>query len=297
MKLIEFTKYRKVFYGISLLFVVVSLLAIFSWGLNPGIEFSGGSILEAEYENERPPIAEIKSELDNAGIGETHVQPIGERGVLVRTTSSDEETYRSIISVLGEVEEKYFESIGPTVGGELRNKSILAIIFASLLVISYVAISFKGVEGPISSVKYGVVAVSIAIFHDVLIIVGVFSILGYLYGVQMTVPVAVALLTTLGYSINDTVVIFDRVRENLSKGKVKDFRELIDRSLNETMGRSLATSATTLFVLFTVLFFGGSTLFYFILALIMGIILGTYSSVFLAGSILFSWCNLTKKKE
>ncbi len=296
MKIIEFTKHRKVYYITSLVLILLSVGAVLIWGVNPGIEFSGGSILETEYEEERPLITEIRGAIEQEGVGEVYVQPVGEKGIIVRTSSSDEDTYRKISNVLEGTTAHYFESIGPTVGSELKNKSIIAIIIASLLVIFYVAISFNGVEGPIRPLKYGVIAVGVAILHDVLIIVGIFSALGYFFGVQMTIPIAVALLTTLGYSINDTVVIFDRVRENLIRGVERDFRKLVDRSLTETLGRSLMTSITTLLVLFSILIFGGSTLFYFILALILGIILGTYSSIFLAGSFLYSWCHLTKKK-
>ncbi len=296
MKIIEFTKHRKVYYITSLVLILLSVGAVLIWGVNPGIEFSGGSILETEYEEERPLVTEIRGAIEQEGVGEVYVQPVGEKGIIVRTSSSDEDTYRKISNVLEGTTAHYFESIGPTVGSELKNKSIIAIIIASLLVIFYVAISFNGVEGPIRPLKYGVIAVGVAILHDVLIIVGIFSALGYFFGVQMTIPIAVALLTTLGYSINDTVVIFDRVRENLIRGVERDFRKLVDRSLTETLGRSLMTSITTLLVLFSILIFGGSTLFYFILALILGIILGTYSSIFLAGSFLYSWCHLTKKK-
>ena len=288
INIIDFIKHRKVYYSFSLFFMVVSIFALSFWGLNLGIEFSGGSILEAEYREERPPISEIKEKLGS----DVYVRSIGEKGVLIRTSSSDDESYANIIAAIEGADEKYFESIGPAVGRELTNRSLLAIFVASILVIIYVALSFRG-EELINPGRYGLVAVSIAILHDVLIVLGIFSILGYLYEVQMTIPIAVAMLTTLGYSINDTVVVFDRVRENLEKGTEKGFYKIVNRSLTQTLGRSLATSFTTIIVLLAVLFFGGATLFYFALALIMGIVLGTYSSIFLAGPLLFT---LTKDK-
>ncbi len=288
IKIIDFIKNRKAYYSFSVALIVVSVFALSFWGLNLGIEFSGGSVLEAEYSDERPPISEIEERLGD----DAYVRAIGEKGVLVRTTSSDEESYNRIISALQGAEEKYFESIGPSVGKELTNRSLLAILIASLLVIIYVALSFRG-EELIKPGKYGVIAVSVAILHDMLIVLGIFSVLGYLYEVQMTIPIAVALLTTLGYSINDTVVVFDRVRENLEKGTEKKFYNIVNRSLTQTLGRSLATSFTTIIVLTSILFFGGTTLFYFALALIIGIALGTYSSIFLAGPLLFT---LTKDK-
>ncbi len=295
----EFTKYRKFFYGVSLFFACVSLLAIFFLGLVPGIEFVGGSVLEVEYEKERPSLAEINKSLSDLNLGEFSVQPLGVNGYLVRTSSSDEEMHRNIMSALVGAKEKQFESIGPAVGEELKNMSFFAILIASLLVIIYIAISFKEEDGSVSSTKYGVIATGIAFLHDVLIVLGIFAVLGHFYGVQVTIPIAVALLTTLGYSINDTVVIFDRIRENLRKNRSgrDSLEKIVNNSLNETIGRSLGTSITTLFVLFALLFLTGATLYYFVLALILGIIIGTYSSIFLAGSLVLDWNSLTKRKK
>lgn len=293
----EFTKYRKFYYSISLLFVIVSLFSIVFLGVVPGIEFAGGSVLEVEYDGERPTLEEMNNSL--FGLGDFNVQPLGTNGYLIRTSSSDEEMHRSIMSVLTGAEEKQFESIGPVVGEELKNMSFFAILIASLLVIIYIAVSFKENDGSVSSAKYGLIATGLAFLHDLLIILGIFSILGYLYGVQVTIPIAVALLTTLGYSINDTVVIFDRIRENLRKNRSgrDSLEKIVNDSLNETIGRSLGTSLTTFFVLFALLILTGSTLYYFVLALILGIIIGTYSSIFLAGPLVLDWNSLTRRKK
>ncbi len=293
----EFTKYRKFYYGISLFFVVVSLFSILFLGISSGIEFAGGSVLEVEYEGERPTLEEMNNTLRD--LGDFNVQPLGVNGYLIRTSVSDEEMHRNIMSALTGAKEKQFESIGPVVGEELKNMSFFAILIASLLVIIYIAVSFKEDDGSVSSIKYGVIAAGIAFLHDVLIIIGIFSILGYFYGVHVTIPIAVALLTTLGYSINDTVVIFDRIRENLRKNKSgrDSLEETINNSLNETVGRSLGTSLTTFFVLFALLILTGSTLYYFVLALILGIIFGTYSSIFLAAPLVLDWNSLTRRKK
>lgn len=295
----EFTKYRKVFYGVSLFFALLSLLAIVILGIVPGIEFAGGSVLEVEYEEERPSLEEINKILSDLDLGEFNVQPLGVNGYLVRTGSSDEEMHRNVMSALVGAREKQFESIGPVVGEELKNMSFFAVLIASILIIVYIAISFKEEDGSISSAKYGVIATGLAFLHDVLIVLGVFAVLGYFYGVQITIPIAVALLTTLGYSINDTVVIFDRIRENLRKNRsgMESLETTVNNSLNETLGRSLGTSITTLFVLLALLFLTGASLYYFVLALILGIIVGTYSSIFLAGSLVLDWNSLTKKKK
>jgi preprotein translocase subunit SecF len=276
---------------------LLSIFALLFFGLLPGIEFAGGSVLEVEYEEERPEISTVRESLESANLREVNVQPLGEKGFIIKTEAADEETHRQITDILQGAEEKQFEAVGPAVGDELKNMSLVAILTASLLVIVYIALSFREDDGSVDSVKYGVIATGIAFFHDVLLLLGIFALLGHLYGVQITIPIAVALLTTLGYSINDTVVIFDRIRENLRKNKSgrESLEEVVNKSLNETLGRSLGTSVTTLFVLFSLLFFGGTTLYFFVLALILGIILGTFSSIFLAGNLVLDWNNLTGK--
>ncbi len=295
----KFTKYRRFYYAFSGFMIFAGMLFVLAFGINPGIEFAGGSVLEVEYENERPPINEINEKLRDKNFTTIDVQPLGEKSLLIRTDSADEETFHKIMSALDGAKERHFESIGPTVGDELKNMAVIAILIASLLVVIYISISFREEDGSVSSLRYGIIATGIAFLHDVLIILGIFALLGHLYGVQITIPIAVALLTTLGYSINDTVVIFDRIRENLQKNKSgsETLEEIINKSLNETVGRSVGTSITTLFVLFSLLILGGATLYYFLLALIIGIMLGTYSSIFLAGSLVLDWGDLTKRKR
>ncbi len=294
--MINFTKHKEKYLIFSGILVLVSVLAIIIFGFNFGIELAGGSVLEVAYEHEqRPPIEEVREKIDGLGLDDFQIQEMESReeqdqfdGFIIRTTETDEDVFYEIMGVLEGAEIRESESIGPAVGRELRNTTIAAIIVASLMVIVYIAFAFSGATGPVSSWQYGATATLVAFFHDVLIIVGFFSVLGYFYGVQFTIPIAVALLTTLGYSLNDTVVIFDRVRENLERASGK-FEEIVNKSLNETLSRSINTSLTTLLVLFAILFFGANTLFYFILALILGVALGTYSSIFLASSLLLKW--------
>lgn len=285
--MINFTKYRKIYLFFSGALVIASILAIIFFGLNLGIELAGGTILEVSYsQTKRPPIEEVREKLSQ--IGDFQIQAIEDDSFLIRTTKTDEELYGKMMTVLAGAEQQYFESIGPTVGEELKTSTTIAMILASVLIIIYIAFSFAGTSGPIASWQYGVTAAVVAFLHDVLIVIGIFSVLGYFLNVQFTIPIVVALLTTLGYSLNDTIVIFDRIRENI--GKIKGgFEEIVNKSLNETITRSINTSLTTLLVLLAILFFGGETLFYFILALVIGIILGTYSSIFLAGSLILLW--------
>ena len=204
-------------------------------------------------------------------------------------TSSQEENVVEIV-------ENRFESVGPVIGGELKEKSIKAIIIVLISIVIYIGWTFRRVSHPVSSWKYGLVAL-IALFHDIIITMGVFSILGHFYGVEVGMPFVVALLTILGYSVNDTIVVFDRTRENLLHSGWDDFEEVVNRSINETLMRSLNTSLTTLVVLLAIYLFGGATIQYFVLALIIGIIAGTYSSIFIASPLLVSLAKLKKGKE
>ncbi len=294
--MIQFLKYKRIYYAVSLILIVGSLLSLGTFGLNLGIEFTGGSIMEIEYEEMRPSTEEMRMLLSELQIGEMVIQPAGEKGFIIRMSDISQKEYEALTEHLVGATEKRFESIGPAIGDELKNKALVSILLASLAIIIYIAITFSGAGGKtVKSWQYGVIATGIGFLHDVLIVLGAFSIYGHFYDVQLTIPIAVALLTVLGYSINDTVVIFDRVRENVPKNPKLSFSGIVDKSLNETIGRSINTSLTTLFVLGAVFFLGGETLKWFILAMIMGISLGTYSSLFLAGPLLVSWSNSNRK--
>ncbi len=294
--MIQFLKYKKIAYFLSGFLIAFSIFSLFYFGLNLGIEFEGGSIMEIEYQEDRPSGSEIRDIFSNAQVSEFSVQEVGESGFIIKTSEISEEMYREIRSELGEeVNEKYFESIGPVIGQELKEKALVSILLASIAIILYIALTFGGLGSQtVKSWQYGVIASGVGFFHDVLIVLGFFSIVGHFYDVQLTIPIAVALLTVLGYSINDTVVIFDRIRENLGKKIRSGFDEIVNISLNETLSRSISTSLTTLFVLFAILFLGGETLKWFVVALILGVSLGAYSSIFLAGPLLVTWFNFKK---
>ncbi|MGB3988246.1 MAG: protein translocase subunit SecF [Minisyncoccales bacterium] len=292
--MINFLKYRKLCYAISGLLIIASIFAIVTIGVNPGIEFTGGSIMEIEYQNnEKPQIEDLRATLLNLDIGEVAIQPIDDNGFVIRMSDLGQKEYEEVKSALVGATENRFESIGPTIGKELGQKALLSIVLSSLAIALYITITFSGTGGAnVKSWQYGVIAAGLGFLHDVLIVLGIFVVLGKYCNVQMTIPIAVALLTVLGYSINDTVVIFDRIREIGPKNPKLRFDEVVNKSINETLGRSINTSLTTLIALFSIFFFGGETLRWFIFAMISGIILGTYSSVFLAGTLLTSWSNL-----
>lgn len=291
-----FLKYRKIYFILSGILVLGSLTCLGVFGLKPGIDFTGGSILEIKYEGERPAIETVRQVLNDV-VGPVFVQPTDSNGLLIRMQEIDEGTHQQVLGILKEsyqVEELRFESIGPVVGRELREKTTIVVILSLLAIVLYIAFSFRKIQRPISSWQYGLTSL-LALFHDVLIPIGILAILGEFYGVQITISVIIALLMVLGYSINNTVVVFDRIRENLLKRVDSTFTETVDKSLNQTLARCLNTSLTTLFVLIAIFFLGGETLKYFALVLILGIITGTYSSFFLVSPILVAWLEWRQK--
>lgn len=291
--MIQFTKHRKIYFGFSGILIIASIFVLLVFGLKPGLDFTGGSILEIDYQETRPSNQEILEKLNEFDLGTIYVQPTGEKGVILRMKEIDEEIHQQILEKLQdekELEEIRFESIGPTIGQELKQKTKIVIVVALLSMIVYIALAFRKVQRPLRSWQYGIASV-VALFHDILIPLGVFAVLGKFYGIEISIPVITALLAVLGYSINNTVVVFDRIRENLLK-RGETFEETVDISLNQTLSRQINTSLTTLFVAGAVFFLGGETLKYFALALIFGILAGTYSSIFLAGPILVAWHSL-----
>ena len=305
------TKYRRIYFTFTGLLVIASIVALAVYGLKAGIDFSGGTIMELEYQEQRPSIDEIRTQLSDFDLGEFIIQPTGEKGFIFRMQHIDESIHQDILGKLSgketiqsdaglvfdtvrvPISETRFESIGPVIGTELKQKTSLVTIAVLLSMIVYIALAFRRVQRPLKSWQYGITSV-LALFHDILIPLGVFAVLGNFYGVEVTIPIITALLAVLGYSINNTVVVFDRIRENLSR-RHEDFEEIVDISLRETLSRQINTSLTTLFVAGAIFFLGGATLQYFALALLLGIIAGTYSSIFLAGPILVSWYKLRNK--
>jgi len=267
-------------------------LVLAFWGLNWGIDFTGGSLMEIEFKQGRPSNQEIKDAVIGLELGEVNVQPTGEKNIILRMRDIDENTHQKVLLViqeLGEIEELRFESIGPVIGHELKKKAFYGIVLALIFILLYIALAFRRVSFIAKSYKYGLLAI-VALFHDILIVMGVFVVLGHYLNVEIGIAFVAALLAILGYSVNDTIVVFDRVRENLlaSQGK-ESFEELVGKSLKQTLIRSLNTSLTTLLVLLAVFFFGGSTIQYFVLALVIGIAAGTYSSLFIASPLLVTW--------
>lgn len=291
--------HRKIWYAFSLFIVIASMFAVFKFGLKQGIDFTGGSFLEAEYVSARPDISLIREKAGNLSFGNVSVQPSGEKSIIVKTRNLTEEEHQNLLAVLGPKEsfkETRFDSIGPTIGKELKKKSVTAIIFVIVMIILYIAFAFRKVSRPVSSFYYGFAAI-VALIHDVALPAGVFAVLGHYYGVEIDTLFVTALLTVLGFSVHDTIVVFDRVRENLKGGYSGDFAETVGSSVKQTIGRSINTSLTVILVLLAVFFLGGESTKYFSLALLIGVAIGTYSSIFLASPLLVTLQKIQSRKK
>jgi len=307
---------RKIWLSFSTLLVVLSIISISVWGLNFGLDFTGGSLLELKIHNQETNVTEIKKALEPLELSSLVVQPTENQTMLLRFQDSREGIHKEVISALessynindnnniegqdisgqASIEELRFDTVGPSIGEELKSKSINAMILVLIIIVIYISLVFKKVSKPVSSWKYGIVAI-IALFHDVIITLGIFAVLGEFINLEINTPFVAAMLTVLGYSVNDTIIIFDRIRENLLK-QLDNFANTINISVNQTISRSINTSVTTLLVLLSILFLGGDSIKEFILALAIGVFIGTYSSIFLASPLLVVWNNfMSKNKE
>jgi len=297
---IEFVKNRKINYTISFVLIATSIVSLALFGLKPGMDFVGGSLLELNLNKIAVSSDQIKSVFAQFGINDVIVSAIGDNGLLIRTKEISEDQHQQIIKQLTSqfpgVEESRFESVGPAIGRELKNKSITGVIFVLLGICLYLTWAFRKVSRPMSSWKYGVVTL-IALLHDVLIPAGIFALLGHLRGIEIDSNFIVALLVVLGFSVHDTIVVLDRIREKLRLMPGLEFGSIINQSINETLSRSINTSLTLVLVLLALLLFGPVSLWNFVLVLLIGTICGTYSSIFIASPLLYDWYRLGQRKQ
>jgi preprotein translocase subunit SecF len=296
---------RKVWYLISLLLIIPGIVSLFVWHLNVGIDFKGGTLQQIEYSDARPDINQVRQSVDSLGIAGATVQTIDEKGVLVRYPNQEGKVAReegnSILTALtkegASVTEKGFENIGGSVAQDTTQKAITAVIITCIAIILFIAFSFRSVPKPTSSWRFAVTTI-LALAHDILFVVGAFSIIGHFFpSVEVDALFITALLTILGFSVNDTIVVFDRIRENLRRTPGKTFEEITNASLNQTLARSINTSMTVIIVLTTLLLLGGASIRNFILALTLGVAIGTYSSIFNASPLLVSWQGWTDRNR
>ena len=289
-------KHKKIFVIISAVLVLLSILAVVFSGLKLGIDFKGGSLLEVEYKTVRPEQSIVEGMIKPLSIGEMVVQPMGSMGYSIKTKEINDTERASIMTTLGaDATEKSFTSIGPSVGAELIRKSLISFILVALGIIFWIAFSFRKVSKPVSSWKYGLIAI-VTLIHDIMIPVGAFAILSSIYGTEIDTLFVVAILTILGLSVSDTIVVFDRIRENIRIGHFKTFEETVGNSLNQVYTRSIATSSTVIIALLALVFFGPSSTRVFAIMLTAGMFFGTYSSIFLASPLLVFVEGLQKKK-
>jgi len=290
--MLNLMKYYKAWFLVSALISVVAIAALLVYGLKPGIDFRGGTLTQVGFANTPPDSAQVGETLRAAGFEGVQVQVLGERSMVIRTSPQENEEHLRLIQVLSEkyegMIEEQFTSIGPVIGRELKGQAAVQLILVSLGIIFYIAYAFRKVTRPVSSWRFGVAAI-VALVHDLLIVIGVFAILGHYRGVEVDSLFVTALLTVLGFSVHDTIVVFDRIRENLRIRAGANLFEIINNSINQTLIRSLNTSLTVVFVLAALFLFGGESIHYFVLALLIGIVAGTYSSIFIASPILYVW--------
>lgn len=283
-------KYRNWFFALSLAIIIPGLVALKIWGLTLGIDFVGGTLWELKFE--KPvEVQQVRDVLTREGGEVAQAAATSQNSVLVRLKISDEDKIRDLraklVEPLGGFSEIRLETVGPTISRELTQKAFVAVGLSILAIVAYVTWAFRQVPRPASPWSFGICTI-IALCHDVLVVVGVFAIGGHFLGWEVDLLFVTALLTVLGFSVHDTIVVFDRIRENLKKLDLP-FPETVNYSLVQTMGRSLNTSLTVVFMLLALLLFGGASIKTFVIALLVGVVSGTYSSLFNAAPLLVVW--------
>jgi len=291
----ELKKYQNYFVVLPVVSVVLAVAALLVFGLKPGIDLLGGSLLQVRYPDGRPELVQMQEAVNVLDLGEVRIQAAGTNDYMLRQRDLSVDEKASLdqtLASLGSIEEVQYTSIGPSIGAELMRKAWWAIGLVVLTTVIFIAFAFRGVSYPLASWKYGAVAIA-TLAHDVLIPAGLFAFLGYAYGTEVGALFIVALLTILGISINDTIVIFDRIRENLNINMAKKAKEpyadVVWRSVTQTLARSFNTSFTVILVLLCLFFVGPESTRDMTLALIVGMAAGTYSSILLASPLLIYW--------
>jgi preprotein translocase subunit SecF len=280
----DFIKNRKIAYTISAVIILIGLISIIFQGFNFGIDFSGGTLLQLRFDKS-VSTAEIRNILGEFNLSQSTIQSLSENEFIIRTENIDTERRKEILSVLKEKlanpEVLRMETVGPIMGEALKRSFLYALIFAFIGIILYVTLRFE--------FKFSVVSI-LALFHDCLIVLGIFSLLKK----EISIQIVAAILTIIGYSVNDTIIILDRLRENIKFKTKETFENLINLSINQTLTRTIFTTLTTIFPIVTLYFFGGTILSDFALALFLGMVVGTYSSIFISSPLLIEWNKIFK---
>lgn len=298
----QIIKYGKYFITLSLALLIPGIISLLIFGLNLSIDFTGGSVfvytVESSADTQITKFRETLGKQEGVQIKEFSLDD----GTLTLKTNpleskASDQVSKAIETTFAKTQQVSVETVGPTVGTETTKNAFLAVLVASFAIVAYIAYSFRNIPQPYSSVRFGASAI-IAMLHDALMIIGIFSILGHFYGTEINALFITAVLTVIGFSVHDTIVVFDRIRENLSKlPKSFKFAEIVDYSITETLGRSMATSLTVIITLFSMYMLGGESIRDFVFALLIGIVSGTYSSIFTAAPILVYWEQYISTKK
>lgn len=297
-------KWRYLFFAISLIVIIPGIISLMVWGFPLAIDFTGGSMLQLAFDNGKTPApAEMLAIYQQVGVGEATVQTSGNGAMVIRSKEIEEETKSQIITA---AEEKFnttititrFDTVGPSIGKEVGTRAAGAVAVAALGILLYISYAFRGVP---HAFRFGIAAI-IAMAHDIMIVIGIESLLCHFLGWEVDSLFLTALLTIIGFSVHDTIVVFDRVRENQNIYRKQPFETIVNHSIVQTMDRSINTSLTVLFTLLAMALFGGVTIRHFVVILLIGVFCGTYSSIFNASPILVVWENKEwktwfKKKE
>jgi len=292
---------RNWYFLVSLLIIIPGIISLFVFGLNLSIDFTGGSRLTFSLQKQATTeeVGKIRSAFENEKIKVSTIEKSNNL-VFVRTQPIDQVQDTKVVnklkSEIKEFKQEEFETIGPTIGAETTSNAVKAVIIASLLIVLYITLSFRKVPKPASSFRFGICAI-IALVHDVLVVMGAFAIFGHFFGVEIDSLFVTAILTVIGFSVHDTIVVFDRIRENLKRRGAMNFPQIVNDSILQTIDRSLNTSLTVILVLLAMLLFGGESIKWFVVALLVGITTGTYSSIFIAAALLVVWQNWSQKKK
>lgn len=284
---------RNYLFAFSLLLLIPGIIAWTVWGLRLGIDFTGGSLLRGKFSNTSPSTSTIQAIVQKADVATVQIQTGDQNTIILRMGHITNDQREKILSGLKQKDasfiEQSFESVGPTIGAELKRKAIVAVILVLALIILYITWAFRKVSsGPVPSWAYGVSAI-IALIHDVAMVIGIFALLGHFFSIEVDSLFVTALLTVLGFSVHDTIVVYDRIRERMTSAVGKTYEEVVNESLNQTLIRSINTSLTAILILTALVLFGGDSIRHFTLALLIGIASGTYSSIFVASPLLVVW--------
>lgn len=299
--MLQIIQKRKYAYALSAILTGTSIVLIALWGLRLGIDFKGGTLMEVQFVVDPVPATiEVQASLADLSLQSLTLQPTESKGMFIRYLASDETTNDQVLARLQaldpDMKQLRTDFIGGSVSEQIKKNAFTGITLSIIGIALYIAWAFRRVSGIVTSWEYGLGAV-IALAHDIIIVIGLFAILGKFYDVEIGVPFIAALLTILGYSVNDTIVVYDRVRENLMRtSKKENFENIVNRSLNETLGRSINTSMTVIITLIAIVLFGGESIKYFGVALLAGVVFGTYSSVYIASALLVSRYKMKTSK-